>query len=186
MEPQTQHSTQTETVSSTDMSPSQFGDVLDNMSTQLGQLFQITAEVAKLQKGERLKFPTGQEIGKREVRSLQSQFVKELKSLRKMFAAAKKPKKNNRARRPFTGFGTPIYISETLKNFFRTANLGPALQPVEVDEKGNPTKFVENGQLRDYIQLILEHGVTARGMLTPLFNIYVRVNQMPYTDGNRT
>ena len=175
------------TVGAYEASTPQFGDLLEDMSGKLSNLFSITAEVAKLQKGERLKFPTGTEIGKREVRSLQSQFIRELKSLRKYFAAAKKPKKNNRQRRPFTGFGMPIYIDDSLREFFRHADLGPVLRPTAHDAKGNPTECDSDGtQLKEYLALILDSGITARGMLTPLFNIYVRVNHMPYTDGNRT
>ena len=177
----------TANVGAYDASTVQFGEILEHLSTQLTRLFTLTGEVAKLQKGERLKFQSGQEIGKREVRSLQSQFVRELKSLRKYYAAAKKPKKNNRQRRPFTGFGMPIYIDKDLREFFRRADLGPALRPTAWDAKGNPTAYdQDSNHLKAYLALILENGITARGMLTPLFNIYVRVNRMPYTDGNRT
>ena len=170
-----------------DASTTQFGELLDHLVTQLNHLFSLTTEVAKLQKGERLKFPTGQEIGKREVRSLQSQFAKEFKGLKKYFAAAKKPKKNNRTRRPFTGFGMPIYIDSSLREFFKRADLGPIMRPTSLDAKGNPVECDSDGTpLKEFLSLILDTGITARGMLTPLFNIYVRVNQMPYTDGNRT
>ena len=170
-----------------DASTTQFGELLDHLCNQLSHLFSLTSEVAKLQKGERLKFPTGQEIGKREVRSLQSQFVREFKGLRKYFAAAKKPKKNNRTRRPFTGFGMPIYVDSSLREFFKRADLGPIMRPTSLDAKGNPVECDSDGTpLKAFLSLILDTGITARGMLTPLFNIYVRVNQMPYTDGNRT
>lgn len=181
---------QTETATSSnpyDASNSQFAEIVEHLITQVQQLFSLTGEVAKLQKGDRLKFPNGQEIGKREVRSLQSQYIRELRSLRKYHAAAKKPKKNNRQRRPFTGFGMPIYIDEILGKFFDRSELGMALRPKAFDAKGDPTEYENTNQpIKNFLALILKNNITARGMLTPLFNIYVRVNHMPYTDGNRT
>ena len=169
-----------------DVDSKQFRDILEEMEDQVKDLFKLGAEVARLEKGARLQFPSGQEVGRREMRTLEAQFVKRLRGLVRYHVAARKPKRQAREKKPFTGFGIPIYISEKLQSFFRSVNLGPAYQITAVNDKGQPSECKPAEALSKYLQLLLEHGITARGMLTPLFNIYIRANQMQYQEDERT
>lgn len=71
------------------------------------------------------------------------------------------------------GFLTPRYITDTLKNFFAEANLGLAFT------KQHDGTFTTGDQLRNYLHLLLECGISSLALLTPLFSIYARVNEMP-------
>ena len=179
-----------------DVTTQKFRQHLEGLISQFNDIIKLTTDVAQIGKGEKRVLSSEELqvfglrealVGRRELRSIQSQFARELKSLSKFFTAAKKPRRARSERKPFTGFGIPIFISKELQNFFRAVNLGPALMATATDVKGRPTESAPaEQQLSFYLQLLLEQGITARGMLTPLFNIYVRVNNMAYRDGNRT
>lgn len=167
--------TQTQLSEDFEVSAKDFRTKLDKMCNEFQNLITLTNAVAELKKGEYLEYPDRTRLGKRELRSLQSQFSRELKNLAKYFTAAKK-RKARKGKRPGTGFVIPIYVSDSLRTFFSQANLGSAYLS-EQDGQGNVT-WKEAGKLKDYLQLLTSQSITSPALLTPLFSIYAKVNNM--------
>lgn len=65
-----------------------------------------------------------------------------------------------------SGFNTPIYVNENLKQFIANGNFGYI-------EPNDPS----SGRLNSFLQ-VSKNGVSTRAMLTVLFNIYTHVNKM--------
>lgn len=128
--------------------------------------------------GENPVTVNGQRIGKKELRSLQSQLGKELQLLPKYFGTASKAKgKRKRVVKPGdekkqskAGFSNPMFVSSKLREFFAKANLGPV----------DPSRPVgpDNHELIKYLPLLTERGITNSALLTPLFSIYVNRNAL--------
>ena len=153
--------------------PKEFGGKLNELAKHHNNLMKLAASVYSLGKTQRLQFPNGHVIGRKEIRSLSSQFVKELKGLKKYFVARGRKKK--RARKPGTtaGFKNPILVSDNMRSFFAVANLGPS-------DPRNPQSEPLNGKLAVGL-----NGVTTRAIMTPVFNIYAQVNAMQKDPQNK-
>jgi len=151
----------------------EFTAQLDKLSRDHNNLMKLAAKVYSLKKTERLSYPNGKTVGRKELRSLSSQYVKELKSLKKNYSAHGKRKKRKRTAGTSAGFKNPILVKDNMRQFFATANLGP------VDPR-NPSS-----QPLNQVLAVGREGVTTRAIMTPLFNIYAHVNNMQQDRENK-
>lgn len=170
----------------------QIKDMTDLMATRFRLMLRLTAAVAVLAKGEKIRYPNGLKIGnqtyfpeglevsKKELRQLESQFVKEIKDLPKYFREASKKKKTARANGN-NGFSKPIQVSDELRNFFNSVKLGPAYAAQE-DAEGNITYVPTGHDLSEYLRKFLDEGVTSSSLLTPLFSLYAQLTNMQLPD----
>jgi hypothetical protein len=160
-------------VDALNVEPKVFGQMLSELAKEHTHLLKLGSKVYALGKTQKLRFPNGQTIGRKELRSLSSQFVKKLKGLKKNYVARGKKKK--RARRPGTvaGFKNPILVSDELRSFFASANLGPS-------DPRDPRSAPLASQL-----MVGQNGVTRQAIMTPVFSIYARLNDMQKDPSNR-
>ena len=157
------------------LKPKEFGEKLDQLAKHQNNLQKLSAKVYSLGKTQRLQYPNGQTVGRKELRSLNSQFVKEIKDLKKNYTAHGK-----RLRKPRSGKGKKagfsvngIFVSDNMREFFKTANLGPS-DPL------NPASAPLNSVLSVGI-----NGTTTHGIMTPLWNIYIYMNKMQKDPQNK-
>ena len=156
--------------------PEEFNTKIDEFEEKGRQLIDLALKLGA--NGDNPIMSNGQRLGKKELRSLQSQHFKDLKVLKKFYASASKAKgKRKRVVKPGeekkeskAGFSNPMFVSAKLREFFTKANLGPVdpSRPVGVD----------NPELIKYLPLLTERGVTNSALLTPLFSIYVNRNRL--------
>ena len=66
----------------------------------------------------KLQYPNGDIIGRKELKSLNSQFVKEMKDLKKYYTAHGKRKKRKRKEGSTSGFKNPILVDDNMRRFF--------------------------------------------------------------------
>lgn len=165
--------------------PKQFKERLGQLQNDLDTLIELSAAVAE---GKANNVPVedaaGNKIGKRTVNHLRSEYVKELKELSGYYNAAYKRKRApGTKRRGGTGFRTPIMVSDNLREFFTNAELG----------RTDP-KDPSSDRIHDVIQLLINRdaqrdianqaglddipGITSPALLTPLFSIYAKVNNL--------
>lgn len=162
--------------SSWDITPKQFKDKLIHLTQELKRLLKLNESLSSLGPGDHLVFPDGTNIGRREFRSIQAQYVQQLTELGRYFTQAKKkPKKVKRVNR-HSGFDNAAFMTENFRLFFMNAELGPAYV-AQIDDHGQVT-FVQGERLHNYLDLFLKHGITSQALLTPLFIIYVTVNKL--------
>lgn len=155
------------------LEPKEFGAKLDQLAKHHNNLLKLAAQVYSLGKTQRLQYPNGKTVGRKELRSLSSQFVKMLKSLKKNYVAHGKRKKRKRTPGTTAGFKNPILVTDNMREFFRVANLGPS-------DPGNTNSVPLNSVLA-----VGQNGVTTRAILTPLFNIYAHINNMAQDPNNK-
>ena len=149
-----------------------FGEILAGIITSAGEAFDFALLVGSLQKGQRLHLPDGRLVGRRELRSAVSAVSQAIKELKKYHKEALKAKKRQ-AIDPITGlpvkrgggFSLPIRVTDELRGFFATAQLG-----LRDPRDGN------SGTLVEFLGLLTQQGVTSPSLLTPLFSIYALVN----------
>lgn len=155
------------------LSTKDFGKKLDQLAKYHNQILKLAQKVYGLGKTQRLQYPNGQTIGRKEIRTLSSQFGKELKSLRKNYTAHGKKRKRKRKEGGSAGFKNPIMVSDSMRSFFAEANLGPS----DPNQAGSTplNQILEVGR----------SGVTTRAIMTPLFNIYAHVNGMQRDPRNK-
>jgi len=155
------------------LEPKEFGGKLDELAKHHNNLMKLAKEVYGLGKTQRLQYPDGTTVGRKELRSLSSQFVKDLKSLKKNYTAHGKRRKRKRTPGTTAGFKNPILVTDNMREFFRVSNLGPS-------DPANPNSAPLNSVLA-----VGQNGVTTRAIMTPLFNIYAKVNDMQKDPNNR-
>lgn len=164
-------------------------DILTPLAEQFRHIVKLHAAVAVLPAGGHLQFSNGKKVGRKEVNSLDSQFVREIYALAKYFGEAKKRRKSARAGGS-NGFKLPRFISSELGKFFADPanDLGPAYVKLEqTGEDGQKTVSYKqlDQPLNDYLALLTKHNITSAALLTPLFNIYAIRNQMQYDPEHR-
>jgi hypothetical protein len=155
-----------------DVSNKDFAAKLVEISKSVDDLVELAVQVGGLEKGQRLQLPDGRQVGKRELRSATSQLVQTIRELRRYHKAALRAKKRvsidpatGEPIRRGGGFSLPIRVTDELKNFFATANLGS----VDPSDPKSPS-------LSSQLVLLTQGGVTSPSLLTPLFSIYVNRN----------
>lgn len=146
------------------LEPKEFGAKLDQLAKHFNNLMSLAKHVYELGKSEKLPTTGGLQIGRKELRSLNTQFVSELKSLKKNYTAHGKRQKRVRDPSTTAGFKNPIVVTQNMREFLANANLGPS-------DPRNPMSAPLNKVLTAGTQ-----GLTTRAILTPLFNIYAVVN----------
>lgn len=150
----------------------EFGARLAELVTHHNNILKLASKVYGLKKTERLLYAGGETVGRKELRTLSSQFGKELRSLKKNYTALGRRKKRTRTGGS-AGFKNPILVMEPMRAFFSVANLGPS-------DPRNAASAPLAGQLAVGI-----NGVTTRAIMTPLFNIYAHVNHMQQDPANK-
>ena len=155
------------------LTPKEFGEKLDSLAKHHNNLMKLASKVYSLGKVQRLQYPNGAQVGRKELRTLSSQFVKELKSCKKNYTAHGKRSKRKRRAGGSAGFKNPIKVSENMRQFFSQANLGPS-------DPAQPGSTPLNQVLA-----VGANGITTRAIMTPLFNIYAHVNQMQKDPNNK-
>lgn len=169
--------------------PAEIKTTINELIESFNALMILSESVAKLPKGASFNVPEPnaslpRNIGKRDVRSLKASYTKKLKELGKYLTnARRRPNKITRERRPGTGLSNPMYVNQNLSQFFANANLGHAFVRV-VDEHGQE-QWQDQGDLNQFLQLLTQNGITSSALLTPLFSIYARVNNMQYADNRQ-
>lgn len=148
---------------------------LSGIAEEHKRLMKLQKKYGDLKKDERLKFPDGTVLTAQDIREMSRQHVKRIKNFIKNYTEyGKKKRKSGEAEPTKTkrgGFKTsPVVIDDSLMTFLTNGNFGYATP-------GNPS----SGRLVDRLEL-LKNRVTTRGILTPLLNIYVRVNNLKYKD----
>lgn len=156
------------------LSPKEFSAKLDELGKHHNNIMKLAAKVYSLGKTQRLQYPNGQTVGRKELRTLSSQYVKELKSLRRNYTAHGKKKKRARREGGSAGFKNPILVTDNMRTFFQSASLGTS----------NPHDPANAPPLNTQLQVGLS-GITTRAIMTPLFNIYAHVNQMQKDPKNK-
>lgn len=156
-----------------DLSTKEFGEKLDGLVKHHNNLMKLASKVYALGKTQRLQYLDGSQVGRKELRTLSSQYVKELKSLKKNYTSHGKKKRRKRREGGSAGFKNPILVTDNMRNFFSQANLGPS-------EPGNP-----NSAPLNQVLAVGANGVTTRAIMTPLFNIYAHVNDMQKDPENK-
>ena len=152
---------------SLNLSPKEFGGLLKSLTKETSDLMKLASKVYSLGKGQKLVFPNGDTIGKRELKSLVSQHNKKVMALKKHYTAhGKKHRRTRRAGKQAGFSNNAILVTDNMKAFFSRANLGP------VDPR-NPS----SGPLKDQL-LVGRDGITTRAIMTPVFSIYAHVNNM--------
>ena len=155
------------------LTPKEFGEKLDALAKHHNNLMKLASKVYALGKTQRLQYPNGSQVGRKELRTLSSQFVKELKSCKKNYTAHGKRSKRKRRAGGSAGFKNPIKVTPNMQQFFANANLGPS-------DPSNPNSAPLNTLLA-----VGANGITTRAIMTPLFNIYAHVNQMQKDPANK-
>jgi hypothetical protein len=149
----------------------EFGDKLARLAKHHNTLLKLAAQVYALKKTQRVVFPDGDTVGRKELRTLSSVFAKELRGLKRNYTAhGKRPKRKRNG--GSAGFKNPILVTENMRAFFAEANLG------------NDPRFPGSPALNTQLAVGSE-GVTTRAILTPLFNIYAHVNNMQKDPAHR-
>lgn len=159
------------------ISPSDFRKLLDGLAKQATKLFYITGVAGKLERGKALEVPGIGNIGKREVKGLQSQFTKQLKVLNKYYRARGARRKPGRVGRVNNGFRIPMFVGPSIVNFFAAADLGP-LNPAAPVSDQNPALTAQLSFLGGGAGRGNPTSITTSAMLTPLFAIYAKRNQL--------
>ena len=132
------------------LEPKDFGAKLDQITKHHNNLMKLAAQVYALGKTQRLQFPNGKTVGRKELRTLSSELNKDIKDLKKNYVAHGKRQKRTRKEGTTAGFKNPIVVSENMKNFFANANLGPSNPQVP----GSPALAPQ--------LLVSESGITTR------------------------
>lgn len=160
--------------------PAEFNKMVDGMADQLRKLFEVTSAAAGLPRGKALEVPGIGRIGKREVKSLQSQWIKSFKGLKKNYRARGQRKKKDGAGRVNNGFRIPMYVNDNLVQFFRNADLGgiDPTRPVGPQNPGLTWNLSFLGTSQDGVNWGAPSGITTSAMLTPLFAIYAQRNRL--------
>lgn len=154
------------------LTPAEFQAKLKVITGQLNDLMKTSAAVFALKPSDRLLFPDGSTVGRREIKSLTSQLATEIKGLKNNYREHGRKKKRSRSGKA-TGFQRPMFVDEEMKAFFKTANLGPS-------DPNDPNSAPLNTLLA-----VGDTGVTTNGMMTPLFSIYATVNNMQQDPTNK-
>lgn len=130
----------------------------------------------------------GQKLGLREVKSLRSQLAKRINDLAKDYALALKPKRKTGKKKTGTGFNSPMFVTDNLKDFFIDANNAGAIGRVEPSDPsspplGNYLYLLTNAD--NYLNTIAAQigqptipAITSAGLLTALFAIYALINNL--------
>ncbi len=139
------------------LSPKEFSSKLDELGKHHNNIMKLAAKVYSLGKTQRLQYPNGQTVGRKELRTLSSQYVKELKSLRRNYTAHGKKKKRARREGGSAGFKNPILVTDNMRAFFQGASLGPS-------DPRNPASAPLSGVLAVGQTLVRE---TSRGTHIP-------------------
>ena len=155
------------------LTPKEFGEKLDTLAKHHNNLMKLASKVYALGKTQRLQYPNGATVGRKELRTLSSQYVKELKSLKKNYTSHGKKPKRKRREGGSAGFKNPILVTDNMRAFFSTANLGPS----------DPTNAASTPL--NQVLAVGQNGVTTRAIMTPLFNIYAHVNNMQKDPENK-
>ena len=173
------------------LTPKEFGEKLDALAKHHNNLMKLASKVYALGKTQRLQYPNGSQVGRKELRTLSSQFVKELKSCKKNYTAHGKRSKRVRRAGGSAGFKNPIKVTENMQRFLAEANLGPSgvIYKDEVNKKGElvrvPFDLDPASAPLNTLLAAGQAGVTTRAIMTPLFNIYVATNAMQKDPVNR-
>ncbi len=155
------------------LSTKDFGKKLDQLVKHHNNILKLAAKVYALGKTQRLQYPDGKTVGRKELRSLSSQYGKEVKALRKNYTAHGKKRKRKRKEGGSAGFKNPILVTDNMREFFTTANLGPS----DPNAAGSAPL--------NTVLAVGQNGVTTRAIMTPLFNIYAHVNAMQKDPNNK-
>jgi len=163
------------------LEPKDFQAKLDRIVKAQNQILKLASQVYSLGKTQKLSYPNGKQLGRKELKSLSAQLGKEIKSLKKNYVDHGKRKKRTRREGTVAGFKNPIIVSENMINFFRTANLGQGITGVPTfNHEGKIVALADRRSLGSLNQLLAvsTNGITTRAIMTPLFNIYAHVNNM--------
>jgi len=152
----------------------EFGHILTGLVERFKLVTTIGDHVAILGKGEKYTLSDGQQIGKKELRSVRAQFSKSLLELKKYMVASKKKPKTTRAGNKNNGFTNPIVVSKEMQEFFAGASLG-SLNPEDPS----------SGALNSALQLLVKYGISSSAILTPLFCIYTTINMLQNQDNRQ-
>ena len=161
--------------SDNNMSNADFGDRLKTLAKQHKQIMKLAAAVYSLPKGKSLHYSAKEQIGRRELNGLSSQFTSELKSLKKAYTAhgKRQRKKRDPSKGGSAGFKNPIIVSEAMQRFLAGGNFGPS-DPFNTNSA--PLNSLLSGGA---------NRVTTRGIMTPLLSIYSQLNNMQQDPNNK-
>lgn len=174
------------------LSSKAFGKKLDVLAKHHNNILKLASKVYSLGKTQRLQYPNGASVGRKEIRTLSSQFVKELKALKKDYTDFGKKSKRKKREGGSAGFKNPILVTDNMREFFSQANLGPSgLEDTGVrrkNKKGEEEvvyRLNPNSPPLNTVLAVGQNGVTTRAIMTPLFNIYAQVNDMQKDPENK-
>lgn len=170
-----------------------FKRLVEDLRTHFKNLMKVASMVYAADKGHKVAFPNGVQLGRSELNAFNSKFSEELKDLSKYFNSSKKRRVH---RNPDNNSGDQLramfYISDQLVNFLREANLGEG-NPNELEGQANMSELGRQEQRQGsdrrpqaYMSLILDNNMATSGILTSVLSLYTTVNQVQsVTDGGR-
>lgn len=163
----------------------QYKEKLNELVKVVDNLIDVSAAVATAKaSNQQLTTADGRKIGKREIKSMRSEYAKSLKGLSKDYSLALKPKKKAGAKKAGTGFRIPIYVSNALRDFFADAHrqnkLGsydeaaatPILEQLKLNTKESKERAAELAKaynpsgpsgvpIGTYLRLLVDHSTHA-------------------------
>jgi len=155
---------------------------VQRIKTDFTNLLELAGKIGSLEKGDRQRISDGSSVGRREFKQYKSLCFKQLDGLVKDYNQSKKQPKSKRTGGS-NGFRNPMVVSKELYGYFNDTNLGPAYEKIKNDDGTFTFKRLDHN-LKDYLPLFLENGVTSSALLTPLFSISAKSYDMQL-EGNR-
>lgn len=165
-----------------DLSGPQFATVIEGIKVQGKQIFRLTELTGELDARESVTIPgmtmlneQGQQVPLQiktlAVRSLQTQFLKQLDQLKAIYRQSKRKKKTRVGGRVNNGFRLPRFFRAPIVQFFQNADLGEAIP-------GDPSA----GLLRSSLGFVTAAGgamaPASSSIITTLFAIYAQRRQL--------
>lgn len=111
----------------------------------------------------------GEEVTRKTVNGLSSQYTKMLKTLNKNYAARNSKKRRSTTARSGDGLAQPSFITSNLRDFLLTANLGP-----------------DTAALRAKLAPTLREMIFNRTIMTPLMVLYAQANGLRSVHEDKT
>jgi len=128
-------------------------------------------------KGAKNETVEGVVIVPKDIKAIDNEFKKKLKSLKKEYSKTKKVAKDGNSNKS-NGFQNPMYVDKCLSLLFQESNLGPAYKKIEIPgEEGVPPTYrfeQVDTKLNNHLNLFFQHQITSSALLTPLFSIYAK------------
>lgn len=165
----------TETTNDFVITNKQFKNLLNKAIKHNSQIMTLVEAMSKLKSGYPGLVYGDKVLTRVDLNNLKTMSKNEFRELKYYFTHSTKKKTKRRVNNSNTkkGFSIPILVTKEMSDFFRQANLGFV---VPGDQS--------SGKLNDILTLTT-NSITTRAILTPLFNIYILLNNLQQDEDNK-